>query len=120
MKADAQTAKDVAAVVEKLTGAYKARKLDEMLACFAFDEDTVLIGTGADEKRIGPAQIRAQAERDWAQTENVEMDVAWRPVSAAGGVAWIFGDGAFRIRAGGQAMALPARVSMVLEKRDGK
>jgi ketosteroid isomerase-like protein len=120
MKADARTAGDVDGVIRRFADAYKARNLKNLMECFVPDPDVVLYGTGADEKRVGPEQVRAQVERDWAQTESIELSIAWKSISVAGSVAWAALDGAFKIRAGGQDMTLPARVSVVLEKRDGK
>lgn len=120
MKADARTAGDVDGAIKRFADAYKARNLKNLMECFVPDPDVVLYGTGADEKRVGLEQVRAQVERDWAQTESIELSVAWKSISAAGSVAWAALDGAFKIRTGGQDMALPARMSVVLEKRDGK
>lgn len=46
--------------------------------------DVVLYGTGADEKRVGPDQVRAQVARDWAQSDSVALSLGWISVSAAG------------------------------------
>jgi uncharacterized protein (TIGR02246 family) len=107
-------------VLEGMTHAYKTRNLEAFMTCFAPDSDVVVYGTGADEKRIGPEQIRFQVERDWSQSESAEMAFTWRTIEAAGDVAWAALDGAFNVRAGGQAISLPARASVVFEKRDGK
>jgi uncharacterized protein (TIGR02246 family) len=120
MKADAKIEAEVKAVLTNLTDSYQKRDLEGLMACFAPDSDTVFYGTGADEKRIGPAEIQIQAQRDWAQTEAISMALDWISVSAAGPVAWAAVDGAFKIRAGGQAFTMPARVTFVLEKRGGR
>jgi uncharacterized protein (TIGR02246 family) len=120
MKADAKTEAEVKAVLTSLTDSYQKRDMEGLMACFAPDSDAVFYGTGADEKRIGPAEIRIQARRDWDQTEAISMAFDWISVSAAGPVAWAAADGAFKIRAGGQAFTMPARATFVLEKRDGK
>lgn len=117
MKADEQTIKGVEATISKMTSAYKAHNLQALMECFVADDDALLIGTGPDEQRMGPEQIRLQAERDWAQTDYIEMALAPKSISAAGPVAWAYLDGAFNIQAGGHAMALPSRVSLVLEHR---
>ena len=118
MKATKETEREIKTIIQKLTGAYERRKIEEFLGCFASDDDVVLYGTGVDEKRIGLEQIRAQVERDWAQTESISMNFGWVSVSAAGSVAWAAIDGAFDFRANGQAGTIPARVSFVLERRD--
>jgi uncharacterized protein (TIGR02246 family) len=120
MKADAQTANEVEAAIKAFMAAYKARRLNDVLACFVPDPDVMIYGTGADERRIGPEQIRLQVERDWSQAEHIEMSLNTTSISAAGPVAWAAMDGAFEVRAGGQAMTMPVRASAVLEKRDGK
>jgi uncharacterized protein (TIGR02246 family) len=120
MKADAQTEGEVKASLQRLTDAFAKRNLKGFLECFASDVDVVLYGTGADEKRIGLEQIRAQVERDWSQSETAAMAFTWTSVSAAGMVAWVAVDGAFKFRVGGQDIALAARISFVLEKRAAK
>lgn len=120
MQADPQTRASVMALVEKMTDAYARRDLDAVLACFVPDDDLVMYGTGADEKRVGPEDVRAQVERDWSQSESTAMRFGPVAVSCAGPVAWASMEGDFHVRAGGQEFSLPARVSMVLEKRDGR
>lgn len=120
MKANTETEGEVKSIFRKLTGAYERRNIAEFLDCFAADDDVVLYGTGVDEKRIGLDQIRAQVERDWAQTEAISMSFNWTSISAAGPVAWASVDGEFNFRANGQEGNIPARVSFVLERRDGR
>ena len=48
------------------------------------------------------------------------MSFSTQSVSSTGTVAWVTADGEFKIKAGGQDMALPARASFVMDKRDGK
>jgi uncharacterized protein (TIGR02246 family) len=120
MKADSRTEEEVKATLHRLTNAFRNRDLNAFLECFTPDADVVLYGTGADEKRIGPEQIRIQVERDWAQSESAEMLFTWTSVSAAGPVAWVAVDGAFKFIAGGQDGTIPVRVSIVLEKREGR
>jgi uncharacterized protein (TIGR02246 family) len=120
MSAEIETAREVEGAIEAMVRAYNARNLSDVMACFARDSDAVLYGTGGDEKRVGPDEIRFQVERDWGQAESLELAFASRSIGAAGDVAWAALDGAFNLRAGGQALTLPARVSLVFEKRDGK
>lgn len=118
MNADSGTEAEVKAVLARFSESYAKQDREGMLACLAPDPDVVLFGTGADERRIGLAEIQLQAERDWAQTEAISMDFDWMSVSAAGPVAWAAVEGAFQIRAGGQEFRMPARATFVLEKRD--
>jgi ketosteroid isomerase-like protein len=120
MKADAQTEAAVLATLEEYKQAYEQRDMDRLLALFAPDPDVVLWGTGADEKRMGLAEIRAQAERDWAQSEAFSLEWGWSSVSAAGSVAWVAVDVVGHVRVGGQEVHLPLRVSAVLEHRGAR
>jgi ketosteroid isomerase-like protein len=117
MKADAITESAVKAVLVKVTEGYAKRDLALLLSAFAPDPDVVMYGTGADEKRIGLSQIQAQAERDWSQAESAAITYEWTAVSAAGAVAWAAADASFKLKADGQEISLPARLTCVLEKR---
>ena len=117
MKADAMTETAVKAVLDKVAEGYAKRDLALVLSAFAPDPDVVMYGTGADEKRIGLAEIQAQSERDWSQTEAAAIIYGWTSVSAAGSVAWVASDATFNLKADGQEMTLPARITCVLEKR---
>jgi ketosteroid isomerase-like protein len=93
VKADAKTEAAVMAVVDKFNETYARRDIDGLLALFAPDSDLVLFGTGADEKRVGLAELKFQAERDWAQSDSISFEFGWRSVSAAGSVAWLAAEG---------------------------
>ena len=89
MKADVKTEAAVKSVLDKVAEGYAKRDLALLQAAFAPDPDVVMYGTGADEKRIGLAEIQVQAERDWSQTEAATVTYGWTSVSAAGSVAWV-------------------------------
>src|SRR5260370_15888085 len=57
MKADAQTEAALMATLEQFKQAYEQRDMEHLLALFAPDPDVILIGTGADEKCVGLAEI---------------------------------------------------------------
>ncbi len=120
MKADAQTEAAVMAALEQFKQAYQQRDLERLLALFAPDPDVVIIGTGADEQRVGLAEIQTQAERDWAQSEAFSLEWGWSSVSAAGSVAWVAADAAGHVKVGGQEMHLPLRLTAVLEHRGAR
>lgn len=117
MRADAATETAVKAVMDRLAEGYTKRDINLVLEVFAPDPDVLMYGTGADEKRIGLDQIRFQAERDWAQSEAASLVYQRIAVSAAGSIAWAAADADFNFKIGGQEGSLPARVTLVLEKR---
>ena len=120
MKADAATEKAVLAAMQEFLDAYRRRDADYLMTLAAPDADVILIGTGADERRVGPAEIRALAERDWSQSESAMFDLTWNSVSAAGPVAWVASEGVVRASSGGQEVILPIRMTTVFEQRNGK
>lgn len=117
MKADAKTEDAVLATLYKFAEAYTKRDLDGVLALFAPDPDMVLIGSGADEKRVGLAQLKVQAERDWSQSEAFSWEIGWHSVSMAGSVAWVATDIIANAKVGGEEMSFPMRFTAVLEQR---
>ena len=117
MKADTKTESAVMAVMNRMAECYTKRDLKGLLAVLAPDPDNVMFGTQADEKRVGLAEIQAQAERDWSQTEAGAIEYGWTLVSAAGSVAWVAADITFKAKVMGQELSLPGRLTAVLEKR---
>ncbi len=117
MKADATTEAAVKAVLNKVAEGYAKRDMALLKSVFSSDPDVMIYGTGADEKRVGPAQVQAQIERDWSQSESTAVKYKWTHISAAGSVAWVAADVDFDLKGGGQEFTLPARVTFVLEKR---
>ena len=117
MKADAKTEEAVLASLEQFKQAYAKRDIASLLALVAPDPDVVVIGTGADEKRVGLAEIKAQAERDWSQSASASFELGWYSISAAGSVAWVAADLTGNIKIGEQEIHLPLRMTGVLEQR---
>ena len=118
MKANSTTHQAVKAALENWADSYTRRDIKRLLACVAPDPDVLMYGTGADEKRIGLAGIQTQVERDWAQTDAATFILHDPAISAAGSVAWASADATFKLDAGGQQMAFPARFTGVFEKRE--
>jgi ketosteroid isomerase-like protein len=120
MNASAQTQADIQVTLQQWKDAYSQRDLDRAVALIAPDEDVVAIGTGADEWRVGPEQIKAQMRRDFAQSEALSVTYEPLVVSEAGAVAWVAGRVTVQARVDGQELALAGRFTAVLEHRDGR
>lgn len=119
MKANAKTEAEILDVLNRFLESYKERDIDKLMATFVPDEDLLLFGTGGDEKRVGPDEVRYQAERDWSQMEELSFNFPDYHVSAAGTVAWVATEGEGRGKAGGQDLRFPLRMTAVLEQRNG-
>jgi ketosteroid isomerase-like protein len=120
MTADSQTQDEVLAALQGMTDAYQKRDIGAVMAAFGSDPDVMLFGTGADEVRRGKDAIRTQVQRDWGQSDEISLALRWGNISAAGDVAWAWAEGSFDFRAGDVEGSLPARLSAVLERRDGQ
>ncbi|MDY9926937.1 nuclear transport factor 2 family protein [Methanosarcina sp.] len=117
MIADSVTEKAVKAVLDKFADSYARRDLKSAMSLIAPDDDVVIYGTGADEKRVGQEAIKSQFERDWAQIEDPGLEYNWISISAAGNVAWAAIDAVSKAKVDGQNLKFQSRITMVLEKR---
>ena len=120
MKADAKAEGAVMEAFNKLWKAYETRDGSTLLSMFVPDPDVFLYGTGADEKRIGPTEIKAQFERDWSQSDAASLRFDWHSVSLAGGVALVAADGIAQAKIGEQEVTFPVRVTMAFEQRGNR
>ena len=120
MKADMETESAVMAVMKQFLESFKTRDLGNGLALFAPDPDIVFIGTGMDEKCIGLAEIKAELERAFSQSEESSIELGWHSVSAAGPIAWISADGTVKVKVNGQRISFPIRMTTVIEQRGDK
>ena len=117
MKANAKTEIAVNKLMDKFLKSYRNRDIVGLMSLIPDDDDQIMYGTGADEKRIGRDQIKLQAERDWSQTDEIAFELTSRDISAAGPVAWVAADGIGKGKAGGQAFEFPFRMTAVFEER---
>ena len=108
------------AFLNRFARAYEERKIDDLMALFAPDPDVVLIGTGVDGKLVGMDEIKARAERDWAQSEASSFEFGWTSVSKVGSVALVAADVTARAKIAGQEAAFPWRLTAALDNRAGK
>ncbi len=120
MKADMETESAVMAVMKQFLESFRTRDLESSLALFAPDPDVVFIGTGMDEKCIGLAEIKAELERAFSQSEESSIELGWYSVSAAGPIAWVSADGSVNVKINKQIISFPVRFNMVMEQRRDK
>lgn len=120
MKANPKIEMAVMEVVERCFKAFASRDISAFLACFASDPDMVAIGTGRDEKCIGLTELKAAAERAFAQSEDSTVSFGWHSVSSAESVAWVAADITFRVKTEDREISLPLRETAVLERRENK
>ncbi len=120
MRADKKTEAEVISSINKFLEAYSRRDLEGTTTLLAPDQDTLLIGTGIDEKILGIENARKQIKRDYDQASDISIKLGPVAVSASGPVAWTYADSIWRIKLRDQDMIYNWRWTMVLEKRQGK
>jgi ketosteroid isomerase-like protein len=81
--------------------------------------DLVLLGTAADERRIGIDGARSQFERDISQSESRSLKIGWTSISAAGDVAWLAAELTVTAVANRESVTFLVRLTAVFEQRDG-
>ncbi len=117
MEANAQTETEIKAVLEELWTRYAQKDLEGCLQFWSRDPDLVVIGTGVDEVRLGPEELRNGIKRDFEQAGDIKQSIEWLRISAAGDVAWSAGNLTLTTTVDGKEVALRARQTNVYEKQ---
>ena len=107
---DEQVSAEVGALLHEMAARYGAKDADGVMAAFS-GEDTVIVGTGVDEVRIGAADARAQVERDMAQSDDLSFGIDNLRVNGFGDSAFAYADVTFSGSAGGASFKIPARLT---------
>lgn len=108
----------VEAVLREMADRYADGDPDGVLELFAGDE-SMLVGTGADEVRFGLGEIRAQVERDMAQADSISMGFDELAVQLVGDTALVYADAAFAGSVGDEEFRLPVRMTAGLVRQGG-
>ncbi|MFH1654447.1 MAG: nuclear transport factor 2 family protein [Pseudomonadota bacterium] len=120
MKADTKTESAVMEVLNQFNQYYMYKDIDGIMGLFAPEHDIVFLGTGSDEKRIGPNEIRKQLQRDFEQSEELKWEWQWISVSVFEKVSWVAADFVVVAKVDGKSLNIPGRVTCVLENLNSK
>jgi uncharacterized protein (TIGR02246 family) len=120
MVASEETIAAVRSVLDRFVGTYSAKDLEGVLGCFGVGDDGVLIGTGADEWRVGEAALREQVERDFAQAESLSVAYSEVRVDGTGGVAWFAAKANVRASVDGEPFESDLRLTGVVRQHVGR
>jgi len=120
MVASQETIAAVRGVLDRFAASYSAKDEAGVLGCFAVGDDGVLIGTGADEWRVGEAAVREQLERDFAQADSLWVEYGELHIDGTDGVAWLATKATVRASVGGEPFESALRLTGVCTRqRDG-
>lgn len=117
MVASQETIAAVRGVLDRFAASYSAKDEAGVLGCLAVGDDGVLIGTGADEWRVGDAAVRAQLERDFAQADSLSVEYGELHIDGTDGVAWVAAKATIRASVGGEPFESEARLSGVVTRQ---
>lgn len=118
MRVDSNTEHDILATLDAFLEAYAKRDLSTIMALFVPDTDLVLIGTESDELLVGPDAIKDRFQSDWSRTDEMSMEIQWHSLSGTADICWVAAEIMVTIRAEGNKLQLPARISVVFEYRE--
>ncbi len=113
MAASQETVAAVRRMLDRFVAAYTAKDLQGVLDCFDGGPDGVLVGTGADEWRVGASEVRAQTERDFGQADDLSLEYHDLHVGGGQGVVWFAAKGTVRARVANDAFESAIRLTGV-------
>lgn len=117
MKATPEVEAAVLATLRSSWGAYQARDVEGVLSHYTTDGDLVAIGTGTDERFIGPDSLREGLIRDFSQGQEASLKIMGASVSMAGNVAWVAADCVAEVMMRCRTVSVAGRLTAVLELR---
>ena len=117
MKANDQTQSEILSTIRSFFDAYSRRDLPAVMALFVPDPDIVFIGTESDELLIGMNAISERFQSDWSRTDEMSMELRWHSISGGSDVCWLAAEVMVNVSAERNKLQLPARITVVLERR---
>lgn len=115
--ADEQAVAQVRSIMYQMAERYGAGDVDGVMALFV-DDHPVNIGTGADEARLGVAEVRRQIARDLSEVDNVAMSMEQLTVNVYGDGAFAYSEVVFVATVDGERLSFPARTTVGLTRTD--
>ncbi len=95
------------------------RDLESLLSFLSKSRETVMYGTGKDEKRIGREAIRQQCLRDWAQSDSTGIEFQWTASEGKDTLAWTASDILITASMKGQSTQSDGRLTSLWENENG-
>jgi ketosteroid isomerase-like protein len=105
--------------LKSFSRAYASRDAAAVLCFFAEDAGLVVIGSGADEVRIGPRQFRQGITRDFRQSDTAAMSFRLMTCGALGATGWLSAWCTFTVKDKGKKITVRYRFSATLIRQRG-
>lgn len=112
--------KDIGNMLAEYIKSYNNKKLEGTLASFDPNGVPVAVGTGVDESRFGYDEIKSQLERDFTQSDTIDLRLGNTRIDSHKDVAWIYADAVAKVRAGNDEETIKMRSTFVAVKKQEK
>jgi len=99
--------------------AYEQKDIEKIKQFLPNDGNIIFIGTGRDEKGETIDEYIKATERDFEQSEKLEVELKNFNADSAGSVAWTAVDLDAKVTVGGKVLPLFVRFTAVLERIGG-
>lgn len=120
MKASPEVEAAVLSTIKDSWEAYRLRDVEGVLSFYSSDPDLVAVGTGLDERFVGPEGLKAGLINDFSHGNEAALRIMWSSVSEAGNVAWVAADCVADVMVSCRMVSVVGRLTAVLEKRGEK
>jgi uncharacterized protein (TIGR02246 family) len=118
------TVDEIRAVLAEHDKALSDKNLDAVMATFSSDPNTVVLGTGTEEKWVGPQEIRAAYTEIFKDYDpgTLQSNCDWKTGGSddAGTMAWLAAICADKDSLQGKSREYKLNVSAAMAKQDGK
>ena len=123
--ADAKAAaEDIRALLQQHDKALSEKNLDNLLATFSSNPNTVVLGTGSEEKWVGPAEIKAAYTEMFKDYDpgTLQCTCDWHTGGADEGktMAWMAAICPCKDSMGGKSREYKLNVTATVEKQNGQ
>ncbi len=114
---DERAIAEIRSLMYRMAERYGAGDVDGVLALFV-EDGAIAIGTGADEERLGHAEVRRLIARDLSEVEGVALTMDSLSVKVFGDAAFAFSPVVFTAVVDGERTNYPARFTIGLTRTD--
>ena len=109
------------AVLAALDNYWKAYELKDLNTVMAMTSPDVFgYGSGKDEKAVGIEALKKSMARDFAQAKSISVQRTLEGFGSSGSVAWTAHEVVFKVQTDKGEVRMEGRLSMVLQKKEGK
>lgn len=114
MKLEPEREQEALAALRAAWDAYEQRDIAKVMAFYSDDPDMVNLGSGRDERCIGPEGVLQALTRDFGQSECSSVEFTWTSASGKGDVAWLAAEGVVHVKTAEGDVLMEMRLTAVL------